>query len=331
MFRRICSRAWRSAQRWSVLTVLTLTATAAGAQLANAARPITLIVPFTAGGASDIGARMLAPELSRLLGQPVVVDNLPGAGGALAMQKLIRAEPDGHTLLYGGLSETLLVPLINKAVGYKPEDMQPIALAGSSPIVIAVRPDFPAQNIDELVALVRRSPGRYSFGSAGIGSFAHVMGEVIKAQAGLFMVHIPYRGGQQVVNDVIGGQLDMAITTAANVMGMYGAKRVKLLGISAPARVEAMKEVPTFAESRSLPGLQMSVWALMLAPKGTPTAVQEQLSQAINTALMLPALRAARQRLASDLPGVMGPAQATAFLAQEQSRYRSVASRIQAE
>lgn len=328
---QVIARTLQGLRRWGVFAGLALAVMASWAQPTGASRPISLIVPYTAGGASDIGARMLAPELSRLLGQPVVVENLAGAGGALAMQKLIRAEPDGHTLLYGGLSETLLVPLINKVVGYKPEDLQPIALAGSSPIVIAVRPDFPADNIDELVTLVRRAPGKYSFGSAGIGSFAHVMGESIKEQAGLFMVHIPYRGGQQVVNDVIGGQLDMAITTAANVMGMYGAKRVKLLGISSPTRVEVMKEVPTFAESRSLKGLEMSVWALMLAPKGTPVAVQERLSQAINTALMLPALRTARLRLASDLPSVMNPAQASAFLAQEQARYRSVASRIQAE
>jgi len=327
----IFQRAGQLARRQWLLALLGMAASGAFAQGATTGRPLSLIVPFTAGGASDIGARMLAPELSRLLGQTVVVENLPGAGGALAIQKLIRAEPDGNTLLYGGISETLLVPMINKAVGYKPEDLQPIALAGSSPIVIAVRPDFPAESIDDLVALVRRQPGKFSYGSAGIGSFAHVMGEAIKEQAGLFMVHIPYRGGQQVVSDVIGGQLDMAITTAANVMAMYSAKRVKLLGISSPARVDAMKDVPTFAESRSLKGLEMSVWALMLAPKGTPAALQERLSNAINTALMLPAMRTARQRLASDLPSVMNPAQASAFLAQEQARYRSVTSRIKPE
>lgn len=301
------------------------------AQSGYPARPVSLIVPYTAGGSSDVGARMLAPELGRLLGQSVVVDNLPGAGGALAMQKLLRAPADGHTLLYGGMSETLLVPMVNPAVGYRPDDLQPVALAGSSPIVVVVRPDFPASNMDELVARVRREPGRYSYGSAGIGSFAHVMGEAIKDQAGLFMVHIPYRGGQQIIGDVIGGQLDMGITTAATVTGMVAARRVKVLGISAPARVEVLPEVPTFAESRALKGLEMSVWALVLVPRGTPAAVQERLSGAVNTALMLPALKAARVRLASDLPALMNPAQASAFLAAEQARYRAVTARIKPE
>lgn len=311
--------------------VSALMAAPAWAQPAFPARPVTLIVPFTAGGSSDVGARMLAPELGKLLGQTVVVENLPGAGGALAMQKLIRSPADGHTLLYGGMSETLLVPMINPAVGYRPDDLQPIALAGSSPIVFVVRPDFPANTMDELVALVRRQPGKFSFGSAGIGSFAHVMGEAVKDKAGLFMVHIPYRGGQQIVGDVIGGQIDMGITTAANVAGMVTARRVKVLGVSAPARVEAMKDVPTFAESGALKGVEMSVWALVLAPKGTPPAIQEQLASAINTALMVPAMKAARVRLASDLPGLMNPAQASAFLASEQARYRPITARIKPE
>jgi tripartite-type tricarboxylate transporter receptor subunit TctC len=303
----------------------------AWAQNTASAKSVSLIVPFTAGGASDLGARMLAPELAKQLGQPVTVENLPGAGGALAMQKLLRAEPDGHTLLYGGLSETLLVPMVNPAVGYKPEDLQPIALAGSSPIVLAVRPDFPASTIDEWVRLVRAQPGKFNYGSAGIGSFAHVMGETLKEKAGLFMVHIPYRGGQQIITDVIGGQLDLAITTAANGASMAAAGRIKLLGVSSPERVEVMKNLPTFAESTALKGLEMSVWALILAPKATPAGVQERLSQAINTALMVPALKTARQRLAADLPALMNPAQARAFLEREQARYRAVTARIKAE
>ena len=303
----------------------------AWAQTAPAARTLTLIVPFTAGGASDLGARMLAPELGKLLNQTVTVENLPGAGGALAIQKLLRAEPDGNTLLYGGLSETLLVPMVNPAVGYKPEDLQPVALAGSTPIVLAVRPDFPASTIDEWVALVRSQPGKFNYGSAGIGSFAHVMGETIKEKAGLFMVHIPYRGVQQIITDVIGGQLDLAITTAANGASMAAAGRLKLLGVSSPTRVEVMKNVPTFAESTALKGLEMSVWALMLVTKATPAEVQERLSQAINTALMVPALKTARQRLAAELPAMMDPAQARAFLASEQARYRAVTARIRPE
>ena len=306
----------------------TLVAPLAWSQASFPSKPITLIVPFTAGGASDVGARMLGTELGKLLGQTVVVENLAGAGGALAVQKLIRAPADGHTLLYGGMSESLLVPLINPSLGYKPEDMLPVALAGSSPILFVVRPDFAANTMDELVALVRKNPGKYSFGSAGIGSFAHVMGEVVKERAGMFMVHIPYRGGQQIITDVIGAQLDMGITTAANAASMIANKRIKALGVSAAERVPVIKDVPTFSESVALKGLQMSVWAFIYAPNNTPAAVVERLNTAINTALMVPALKEARVRLASDLPSLMTPAQSKAFIAAEQTLYKPVTSRI---
>lgn len=322
----------RPSRRHVVLAgAATLAAPLAWAQPGFPSKPLTLIVPFTAGGASDVGARMLGTELGKLLGQTVVVENLAGAGGALAVQKLIRAPADGHTLLYGGMSETLLVPLINPSLGYKPEDLLPVALAGSSPILFVVRPDFPANTMDELVALVRKNPGKYSFGSAGIGSFAHVMGEVVKERAGMFMVHIPYRGGQQIITDVIGGQLDMGITTAANAASMIANKRIKALGVSAGERVPVIKDVPTFSESNALKGLQMSVWAFVYAPNNTPAAVVERLNTAINTALMVPALKEARVRLASDLPSLMTPAQSRAFIAAEQALYKPVTSRIKPE
>jgi tripartite-type tricarboxylate transporter receptor subunit TctC len=294
-------------------------------------KPITVIVPFTAGGASDVSARMLGTELGKLLGQSVVVENLAGAGGALAVQKLIRAPADGHTLLYGGMSESLLVPMINPNLGYKPEDMLPVALAGSSPIVFVVRPDFPANTMDELVALVRKNPGKYSFGSAGIGSFAHVMGELVKERAGMFMVHIPYRGGQQIITDVIAGTIELGITTAASAASMIASKRVKALGVSAAERVPVIKDVPTFSESTALKGLQMSVWAFIYAPNNTPAAVVERLNTAINTALMVPTLKEARVRLASDLPSLMTPAQSRAFIAAQQALYKPVTSRIKPE
>ena len=236
-------------------------------------RALNIIVPFTAGGSSDIGARMLATELSKLLGQPVVVDNVAGAGGAIGVQKLIRAPADGYTLLYGGLSESLLIPLINPSVNYKPEDMLPIAMVGSTPVVFVTRPDFPANSVDELIALARKSPGRLSFGSAGIGSFAHVMTEVIKERAKVFMVHIPYRGGAQILTDVISGQIDLGVTTVANAASMIAGKRVKALGVSSRQRVYIIKDVPTFAESQALKGLEMQVWGLMYTPLGTPPAV----------------------------------------------------------
>lgn len=301
------------------------------AQPAFPNRPLTIIVPFTAGGSSDIGARMLATELSRLLGQPVLVDNVAGAGGAIGVQKLLRSAADGYTLLYGGLSESLLIPLINPAVNYKPEDMLPIAMVGSTPVVFVTRPDFPANNVDELIAMARKNPGKLSFGSAGIGSFAHVMTEVIKERARVFMVHIPYRGGAQILTDVISGQIDIGVTTVTSAASMIGGKRVKVLGVSSRQRVAIIKEVPTFAESQSLKGLEMQVWGMLFAPPGTPAATVARLNAASNAAMELPGIKAMLAKLGAELPSLLSPAQAQAFVQAEQTLYRPVVSRIKPE
>lgn len=301
------------------------------AQVSNTARQLTMLVPFTAGGSSDVGARLLSTEMGKALSQTVVVENLSGVGGALAVQKLVRSAPDGQTLLYGGMSETLLVPMINPAVGYKPDDLLPVAMAGASPVVFAVRPDFPANNIDEFVALVRRNPGKFSYGSAGIGSFAHVMGEVVKQKAGMFMLHIPYRGAAQIMTDVIGGQLDVAITTTASVMSMANSKRIKVIGVTSAARIALLKDVGTFAESKALKGLEMSIWAFVFAPKGTPEATVSRLNAVINSAQTLPTIQEARMRLGAELPLAMSPAQARAFIAAEQARYSAVTKGIKPE
>ena len=325
-----------SATHWSRRRLLAagaigLTAPLAWSQAAFPNRSLTIIVPFTAGGSSDIGARMLAIELSKLLGQPVVVDNVAGAGGAIGVQKLIRSPADGYTLLYGGLSESLLIPLINPAVNYKPEDMLPIAMVGSTPVVFVTRPDFPANSVDELIAMARKSPGKLSFGSAGIGSFAHVMTEVIKEKAGVFMVHIPYRGGAQILSDVISGQIDLGVTTVSNAASMIASKRVKALGVSSRQRVSIIRDVPTFAESGSLKGLEMQVWALVYAPVGTPTAVVSKLGSAINSAMELPSIKALLTKQGAELPSLLSPAQAQAFVQAEQKMFRPVVSRIKPE
>lgn len=320
-----------SRRKWLASAAAGLAVPHAWSQPAFPGRALTIIVPFTAGGSSDIGARTLAPELSRLLGQPVVVDNVAGAGGAIGVQKLIRSAADGHTLLYGGLSESLLIPMINPAVNYKVEDLLPIAMVGSTPVVLVTRPDFAANSVDELIEMARRSPGRLSFGSAGIGSFAHVMTEVIKDKAGVFMVHIPYRGGTQILTDVISGQIDLGVTTVANAASMIAAKRVKVLGVSSRQRVSIIKEVPTFFESRALKGLEMQVWGVMFAPAGTPVAVVGKLGAAINTVMELPSTRVTLARLGAELPGLLTPAQAQAFVQAEQKLYRPVVGRIKPE
>ena len=304
----------------------------AQAQTNFPSRPLSLIVPYTPGGSSDIGGRLLAGELARQLGQTVTVDNVPGAGGALGMQKLARAPADGHTLVYAGLSEGLLVPQINPAAGYKPEDLTPLALAGSSPVGIVTRADFPANTVDELFDLVRKQPGRMTFGSAGIGSFAHVMGEVIKERTGTFMVHIPYRGGTQILADVIGGQVDLAITTVASAASLVASRRLKILGVTARERIPAFRDVPTFGESRTLKGVDMQVWAVVFAPPGLPEPVAVRLNAAINAGLGAPAVLEALAKLGSETPPrTLSLAQTRAFLQEQSALYRPVTRRIKPE
>lgn len=300
----------------------------ARAQPAFPAKPITLVVPYTAGGASDIGARMLAPEIGRQLGQQVIVDNVGGAAGALGVQKVVRAPADGHTVLYGSLSEALLVPLLNPQAGYRVDDLQPVAYLGGTPAVFVARPDFAASSLDEFVTLARRNPGRFSYGSPGIGTFQHVMGEAFKARAGVFMVHIPYRGGAQILNDVVGGQIDLGITSAVNAAGFVGSGRLKAIGVTSARRLAAMPTAQAFGESAALRGVELATWGVLYAPAGTPEAVVNRLNAAANAALMLPSTVEQRTRLGAELAAPMTPAQTRAFVRAELDKYAPIVKGI---
>ena len=311
--------------------LLALAAAAASAPLARPARaqawptkPITMVVPYTAGGSSDIAARLLTNELGQQLGQKVTVENVSGAAGALGVQKVVRAPADGYTLLMGSLSECVLVPLTNPAAGYKPEDLLPIALSAVTPAVFVTRADFPAQTMDEFIALARRNPGRFTYGSAGSGTFQHIMGETFKARAGVFMVHIPYRGAAQVLQDIMGGQIDLGVTTLASVAGFVATGKMKVLGVSSATRHPALKTTQAFGESPTLRSLEMSTWAMIYAPAGTPELVARRLNTTLNAIMMSPAMVDARARFGADLPGVLTLAQARAWAQVERDKYAPV-------
>lgn len=295
------------------------------------ARTITIIVPYTAGGASDIGARMLSTEMGRLLGQAVVIDNVPGAGGALGVQKLLRAQADGHTLLYGSLSETVLVPMINPSVGYKTDELAAVALAGAAPAAFVTRPDFPANTMEEFIAYARKNPGKLSYGSPGIGTFQHLLAEIVKEKTGTFILHIPYRGGGNIMTDVVAGQIDVGVTTVLNVIGLAKQGRVKVLGISSAQRVPALDKVAGFAETPALAGMDLQTWGMLLAPKGTPAAVLQQLNTVATQVVMSPAMAEQRLKLGTTAAGPFTPAQTQAFLLRERDTYRGAASRVKPE
>ena len=303
----------------------------AWAQSEYPSRNVSVIVPYTAGGASDVGARIYQPELSRALGQAVVVENVAGAGGAVGVQRLIRAAPDGHTLLYGSLSECVLVPLINPGAGYRPEDLSAVAMAAATPAAFLVRSDFPANDMSQWIAHARRNPGRLSYGSPGIGTFQHVVAETVKARTGTFMLHIPYRGGANIVNDVLSGQIDVGVTTVPNVVGLVTQGRVKVLGITSAQRISVLPQVAGFDETPELKGLDLQTWGMFFAPRGTPEAVLSRLNEALNAITVMPAMVEARRKLGSTAARPMTAAQCQAFVLRERDLYRPVASRVKPE
>ena len=294
-------------------------------------KPVKFVVPYAAGGASDVAARLINTEIAKRIGQSVVVENVVGAGGALGVQRLIAAPADGHTLLYGSLSETVLVPIINQNVNYKPEDVLPVALTGKTPVAFIARADFPGQTLDDLIAVARKSPGRLTYGSPGIGTFQHVLAETLKERAGVFMVHIAYRGGQQIVTDVMGGQIDIGVTSVPNVAPMISTERFKVLGISSATRSALLPTVASFGETRALRGLDLQTWGMVFVHPRTAPAVVDQLNRIVNEVLQLPAIRETRIKSGSELSAPLSPAEALAFYRGERDLYYPVAKRIKPE
>ena len=305
-----------------------LTSPWSAAQSGYPNRPVTIVLPFPAGGGADIDVRLLAPELGRLLGQPIVIENASGAGGTIGIQKGMRAQPDGHTLFYGSPSETVLMPMINPAVPYKTEELQAVALSATTPLAFFTRPDHPAGNLEQLIAYARSNPGKVTFGTSGVGSFQHMATEIIKARTGTFMLHIPYRGGAGVVNDVLGGQLDFGVVVVPVVAGFVAQGRMKVLGVSSAARSAVLPDVPAFGDMAPLKGLDLQTWGMFFAPRGVAPAQMDQLNTALREAARSPAVVQQRRKMGTEPARPMGPAQAQAFLLAERDLYKAVVGRI---
>ncbi|MCB2035279.1 MAG: tripartite tricarboxylate transporter substrate binding protein, partial [Ottowia sp.] len=223
-----------------------LAAPAAQAQPAwPAAKPITLIVPFTAGGSVDVTARMVADKLSEKLRQSVVVDNVGGAGGTVGVGKAVQAAPDGYTLVMGVDSAIAIAPYANpKAVRYNvARDLVPVGLVNTAPMVLVARPDFPAGNLAETIALAKKEPGRLSYATSGVGTVLHLGMELIKQRGQFHAVHVPYRGGAQIATDVMGGQVDLAMLVSVSAAPHVQAGKLKGIAVTGPARLAILPKV----------------------------------------------------------------------------------------
>jgi tripartite-type tricarboxylate transporter receptor subunit TctC len=258
-------------------------------------RPIRLVVPFTPGGSSDILARAIGQKLTEALGQPVVIDNVPGAGGSLGADKVAKAAPDGYTLLMGHIGTLAVNPLIYPRLPYDPvQGFAPVAWVANVPNVLVVHPSVPARTLRELITLARSKPGLLNYGSGGNGSAAHLATEYLKLQSGTFIVHVPYRGTAPAVTDLVAGQIQLLFTGGPAVIPFVKSGQLRALAVSSTRRLEALPEVPTVAES-GYPGFEADQWYGVVAPAGTPADIVGRLNVLINQALGSAELKARLQ------------------------------------
>jgi tripartite-type tricarboxylate transporter receptor subunit TctC len=264
-------------------------------------RPVRLVVGFAAGQAIDILARLIAQSLSERFGQQFIVENRPGGGGNIATEAVVRAPPDGYTLLAVGSNNMINATLYEKLNFDFIRDIALVASIYRVPQVMEVNPSFPAKTLPELIAYAKANPGKINFASAGNGSVAHVTAELFKMRAGVYMQHVPYRGAAPARTDLLGGQVHLMFDNMPSSIEHIRAGRLRPLAVTATARLEGLPDVPTVADF--LPGFETSAWAGIGAPKNTPAEIIDQLNRETNAALADPKLKA---RVA-DLGGMVFP------------------------
>jgi tripartite-type tricarboxylate transporter receptor subunit TctC len=286
-------------------------------------RPIRLLVGFAAGGSTDVFARAIAPRLQALLGQPVVIENRPGAGGNIATEATTRSAPDGYTLLLGTIGPLAINPTLYGNLSFDPlKDLTPVSLVGEVPNVLAVPVDRPFRSVADIIAAAKARPETLNFGSSGIGSAGHLAAEQLNLMAGIRTTHVPYRGGGALLPELIAGRVDYAFTTALNGIPQAEAGKLRILAVPNGKRVALLPGIPTIAES-GLPGFDGVDWAAMMAPPGLPSPILAKLNAAMQSVLKEPELVAAMaaRRLVLE---ASTPEALAAFLRQETARWAPV-------
>jgi len=283
-------------------------------------RPVRVIVGFGAGSAADIITRLIGQSLSERLGQPFVIENRGGAGGTLAAEAVAHASPDGYTLLTSG-PDTVTANLYDKLSYNFLRDIAPVACVATGPLVLVVNPSFPTKTVPEFIAYAKANPGKISFGSAGVGSVAHIAPELFKAMAKVDMVHVPYRGLAPALNDLLGGRVQVVFSTLPPAIGHIKAGRLRALAVTSKARYEALPDLPTVGDF--LPGYEASITIGLSAPKNTPSEVVSKLNMATNAALAEPQIKAGLSGVGV-VPLPMTPAAYAKFLADETKKWGKV-------
>ena len=285
-------------------------------------KPIRLIVPFPAGGATDILARALSQEMGRKLGQSVVVENKPGAGGTIGAQAGAQAAPDGYTLLLTTSSTHSIGPAINPKIPYNTEaDFTPIAYVASSPQVILVPLSSPAKNLKEFIEYARQNPGRLNYASSGNGTISNLSTEIFKAQSGTFLVHIPYRGTGLSIADLVSGKVDVLFDSVVSGMPHVRDGKLRALAVTSPKRSALVPELPAGAEL--LPGFESVTWFGVYGPRGLPLEIVTRVNQAVNASLAEADLKDRFARLGAEPTGGT-PQQFAAVVRAESAKWKKV-------
>ncbi len=308
---------------------LLLSACAAIAQ-GGSTKPVNLMVPYPAGGPSDAIARIFFNPLGKELGQQVLVENLGGVSGALAAQKVLAAPADGSFIFQGSPNEVILSPLANAAVKLKTEDFRLVHPVADAVMVFVTRKDLAASNVDELVALARKSADKpLTYGSVGIGSLYHLILENVQAATGIKLAHVPYKGNAPLLQDIAGGQVDFAVLVYSAGMGALADQgRLKVIGQLGAQRSELLKNLPTASEGQALKNFSYKIWTGFMVPKNTPEDIVTRLHAAIGKTLQNPEVRAQLAAQTQVAAAPMSLAESAKFFEAETARYRAIAKQI---
>ncbi len=286
-------------------------------------RPVTLLVPWAPGGSNDVVARLMAPGLAEAFGRPFVVENRPGAGGSVGMAQVVRARPDGHTLLISSASNHVINPFVIADQGYDVrEALAPIAMLVDVPNALIVHPSLNVTDVQGLIALLRATPGGMAFGSSGVGSTNHLAGELLRLRTGVELTHIPYRGGGPALADMLSGTIKLSFQNMPTVLPAHLEGRLRIIAVCGDARVAIRPEIPTVQE-QGVADYAVRSWTGLFAPAGTPADIRDRMAEAARRLLAEPSVKTRLAALASDALW-MNPAETDAFVRREYDRWGPV-------
>jgi len=287
-------------------------------------KTIKLVVPFGPGGPTDVAARIVSQIVQQKLGQSVVIENRPGAGGAIGTKSVANADPDGYTLLLGTSATLAVVPALSKNPGYDPiASFSAVAKVSDSSTILIVYPSFPAKSVSDLVAYAKANPGKISYASAGPGNQTHLAAELLRARAGIDIVHIPYKSGAEMVTAVLSEQVQMAFPDVSILLPLIREGKVKALAVTSGRRHPQLPDVPTMAES-GIADYVTTFWTGVIAPAGTPTAIVDKLNAAINTGLASPEIKDTLAKVGAEAASG-SPQDFAAFIASETKKWSAIA------